>query len=143
MKRLIISTFLGVLSLAATAQTGSDQSDQSVRVPGYQIELPAKAIHIFPGDFDPYKGTYDLSNGDSMVLSNSGHRIFATVGDRPRAELVRAAHNTFVAIDKSLKMTLDEDIDGIMKGEMLMVVPHAAGLASAGESDVIRMVVSR
>ena len=139
MKRLIISTFLGVLSLAATAQTGSDQS---VRIPAYQIELPAKAIHIFPGDFDPYKGTYDLSNGDSMVLSNSGHRISATVGDRPRAELVRAAHNTFVAIDKSLQMTLDEDIDGIMKGEMLMVVPRA-GLASAGESDVIRMVVSR
>lgn len=140
MKRLIISTFLGVLSLAATAQSGSDQS---VRIPAYQIDLPVKAIHVFPGDFDPYKGWYDLSNGDSMVLSASGRHIFATVGERPRTELVKAAPNTFVAVDKSLKMTLDEDTDGIMKGEMLMVVPHAAGLANAGDREVIRMVVSR
>ena len=140
MKRLIISTFLGVLSLAATAQNGSDQS---VRIPAYQIDLPAKPIHVFPGDFDPYKGMYDLSNGGTMKLSASGHRIFATVGERPRTELVKAAHNTFVALDRTLKMTLDEDTDGIMKGEMLMVLPREAGVASAGGSDVIRMVVSR
>lgn len=140
MKRLIISTFLGVLSLAATAQNGTDQS---VRITGYQIELPAKPIHVFPGDFDPYKGMYDLSNGDTMKLSASGHRIFATIGERPRTELVKAAHNTFVALDRTLKMTLDEDTDGVMKGEMLMVVPRTAGVASAGDGEVIRMVVNR
>lgn len=138
MKRILLSTFLGVLSLAATAQ-----SDTSVRIPGNQIELPAKIHRMYPGDFDTYKGTYDLSNGDTMVLRSYGRHMYAEVGNRPRTELVAAAHNVFVAVDKQLKMTLEEGIFGDITGELVMVVPRQSAQANSTGVEVVRLLANR
>lgn len=139
MKRLLLATFLGMLTLGASAQA---EPDNAVRIRGYQIELPAKPIHLFPGDFDVYKGTYDLSNGETMVLRSRGHRIYAEIGDRPRTEMVAAASNVFVAVDRQFKMTLSAPEFGDITGELLMVVPSRTAQAD-GTGEVVRLLTSR
>lgn len=140
MKRLLLATVLGVLTLGASAQTGNDNA---VMIRGYQIELPAKPIHMFPGDFDAYKGTYDLSNGESMVLRSFGHHIYAEIGDRPRTEMVAAAPNVFVAVDRQFKMTLSAPDFGDVTGELLLVVPRRTAQAEGMGGDVVRLLTSR
>lgn len=139
MKRLLMATLLGVFSLAATAQT---EPDSEVWVRGYQIELPAKPYHMFLGDFDVYKGGYDLSNGDSMALLQRGRRLYAVIGDRPLTEMVAASRNEFVAVDRQFKMTLAHD-QGEVTGEVLLRVPSTSAQANADGGDVIRLMTSR
>lgn len=141
MKRLLLSISLGVLSLAATAQ----DSGTSVRVPAYVIEVPAQPIHMFPGDFDKYKGSYDLSNGESMTLRQVGSHIYADVGDRPRTEMVATTRNSFVAVDRQFKMTLQgSGYDGNLSGEMLLTTPASAAQQASGvTTEVVSLVAVR
>jgi hypothetical protein len=134
MKRIILSAFLGTLTLAATAQTPADQSDQaqSVRIPAYTIETPTHVYPMLPSELAFYKGAYSLSNGETLSLTAVGHRLYGSVGDRARSELLPVGNDTFVAADKQMKMTLEENIHGQMRGELLMAVP-AAGVANAGQ----------
>lgn len=134
MKRLVLVALLGSLSLAAPAQT---TDDNAVTIRAYKIELPAKPVHIFKGDFDEYKGVYELSNGDELVMSQVGRRMYAQMGDGSRRELVAAARNVFVALDRTLKITLNQEYND-MKGEVLMVVPRRA-TAQAPEGQIIRL----
>ena len=86
-----------------------------------------------PGDFNDFKGAYDLSNGDTMVLRQYGRTMFAEVGDGPRTEIVAASRNEFVSVDQRLKMTLNKHDDGPVTGELLMAMPQQAlGQAGAG-----------
>lgn len=157
MKRLLLSALLGMSSLAASAQTTSeqsapDQTDQSIRVPGrqsaaeYQIELPAKIYPMFAGDFDAYTGPYAMSNGGALLLSSAGPHLYAYVNNGPSIKLVAAASNVFVAVDRQLKLTLHDDPNGPVTGEMLLAVPkraEQAGQAGAAGSEVIRLMTSR
>lgn len=123
MRRLQVLISLGVLSLAATAQA----AETSVQVPGYRIELPAKAHHMFPEDFEVYKGSYELSNGESMTLTSFGSHMYAKIGKRPRTEMIAASGNQFVAVDRQFKMTLwEKQDDGTVGGEVLLLVPTDA-----------------
>jgi hypothetical protein len=143
MKRILLSALLGSLSLAAMAQTGADQSQsqsQSVRIPAYTIETPAQTFKMMPSDLAFYKGDYSLSNGETLSLTPVGHQLFASVGDRPVSELVATGNNTFVAIDKQMKMTIDEDIHGQVKGELLMAVP-STGVAGADQSQLQQVAI--
>lgn len=139
MKRLLLATCLGTLALAATAQT--EPEDTSVRIPGYQIQLPAQPHRLMPGDFDDFKGAYEMSDGDTMVLRQYGRKMFAEVGDRPRTEIVAAARNEFVAVDRQLSMTLNKHDDGRVTGELLMATPQRA-LGQAGGAGVLVTVLT-
>lgn len=139
MKRLLISTLLGVLSLAATAQT---EPDSAVRIHGYQIQLPAHPYSMFAGDFDAYKGAYDLSNGDTMVLRSYGRHMYALIGDRPLTEMVAASPREFVAVDRQFKMTLAPAGDDVT-GELFLVVPGSSSQANASGGEVVRLLTIR
>ncbi|MFC0131021.1 hypothetical protein [Massilia eurypsychrophila] len=129
----MLATFLTTLALAGTAQTAPD--DTSVRIPGYQIQLPEQPYRLMPGDFNDFKGAYDMSNGDTMVLRQYGRKLFAEIGDGPRTEIVPAARNEFVSVDEQLKMTLNRNVDGLVKGELLMALPRQT-MGQAGGAGV-------
>jgi hypothetical protein len=122
MKRLLFAVLLGTLSLAAPAQTSQDNA---VTIRGYQIELPTVPRHMFAGDFDAYKGAYDLANGDVLVLRQQGRRMYAELGDGERRELVSAGKGIFVALDRQLKVTLNHGYFGDVSGELIMVAPRS------------------
>jgi hypothetical protein len=121
MKRFLLAACLGTLALTATAQTAPE--DTSVRIPGYRIQLPEQPYRLMPGDFNDFKGAYDMSNGDTMVLRQYGRKMFAEIGDGPRTEIVPAARKEFVSVDEALKMTLNRNFDGLVSGELLMSLP--------------------
>lgn len=139
MKRLLIATVLGVLSLAATAQT---EPESAVRIHGNQIQLPTHPYRMFAGDFDIYKGAYDLSNGDSMVLRSRGSHMYALIGERPLTEMVAASASEFVAVDRQFKMKLAQK-EGDVTGELLLVVPSTSSQANASGGDVVSLLTSR
>lgn len=142
MKKMLISTFLGMLAVGASAQTEQVQ-DQTIQITGHQIQLPEHRYPMFEGDFRPYQGWYDLSNGQTMRLRGNGNRIFVELDDGPRTQLVAASANTFVAVDRSLKMTLKRgDFDDI-GGEVLMAVPTETAQADGTHTQVVRLVASR
>lgn len=120
MKRLMLVALLGTLSLGAPAQT---TPDNAVTIRAYQIELPAVPYRMMMGDFDTYKGAYDLANGDVLAMRQFGHRIYAELGDGERRELVAAGPNVFVARDRQLKVTLIRDRNGDFGGEVIMPMP--------------------
>jgi hypothetical protein len=137
MKRLLLFALLGGLPLAVPAQT---VPDNEVRIHGYRIVLPAKPHTMLLGDFDIYKGGYELSNGDVLVLYRRGHHLYGRLGEGEAKELVAAASNVFVALDRKLKVTLDRDNHGGFSGEVLMEAPASMALADADQ--VIRLATA-
>lgn len=140
MKRLLLFAILGGLALSSAAQS---EADTSVFIRGQQIQLPTKAHTMFRGDFDAYKGAYDLSNGETMSLRQVGNRMYAEVGNRPRTELVAASRNEFVAVDRQFKMTLNRDWGGDVSGHLLMVPARGDGLASVSAAPVGKRIAAR
>ncbi len=141
MKRLLIPTFLGLLTLGASAQTESD-ADSAVRVHGRQIEVPAQPHRMWQTNFDSFKGGYDLSNGEAMTLFSRGMRMYAVIGDRPMTEILAARRNEFVAADAQFKMTLAEG-QGEVTGEVLLKVPADTAQARADGIEIVRLTASR
>lgn len=138
MRRLLLSVLVGGFSLSAIAQ---DTPDTSVWVNSSSFTLPAKPYKMFPEDWDTYKGQYDLSNGQTMVLRRTGLRMYAKVANRPPQELVAAAENVFVAVDQQLKMTLVDEGLGHVTGQMVMVAPpRIAQQSNATQDEVVRLV---
>lgn len=120
MKRLMLVALLGTLSLAAPAQT---TQDNAVTIRGYQIELPAVPHRMSHDAIESYRGTYDLANGGELSIFKIGRHMYAEVDRGPRRELIAAAPNVFVALDRKLKITLDRVGNDDVRGELLMVVP--------------------
>lgn len=139
MKRLMLLAVLGGLSLAAPAQT---TPDSAVTIRAYQIELPAVPHRMLLGEYDDYKGAYELSNGDVLQLGQSGRRMYAEMGDGKRHELVAAAPGVFVARDRELKVTLKRDNYGDFSGHILMRVP-ASSVAQADQGQQLRLLSIR
>lgn len=143
MKRVLLSTFMAVLSLAATAQTAQTEEGTSVQVPRPPIELPTQSYSASAVDFDHYKGGYDLSNGDTMVLRSQGPHMYALVGDRPQVELVAAAPNVFVAVDRQLKMTFEDSISGQIRGELLMAAQRQLAQENSSGGERVSFLAGR
>lgn len=134
MKRLILFVVLGAFALATAAQT---EGETEVRIHGYQIELPVHPHPVFPSDIDAYTGMYDLSNGATMTLRRNGLQMYVQIGNGERKKLVAAQSNVFVALDRKLKITLDNESGG----EVVMAMPSTTAQAERGQ--FVRVLASR
>lgn len=149
MKRIILITFIAAISSTAQAQTQAASAadvDNAVRIsaphPQNIIELPGKPHHLFAGDFNVYRGTYDLSNGGELMLKQRGRRIYATLTGGEEKELVAAAHNVFVAKDRNLKITLHDNFNREVTGEVLIRRQRSVADIGAGrEAPIERLAV--
>ena len=125
MKKIILAMMLGAASLAAVAQT--TQADESVPVPGraLKIELPAMPLHMDRDQTGAFRGSYSLSNGQVLHMRQygSGPALYAEIDDQGPRKLIAASPSTFVAQDRSLKISLDLQPNGDASGEILMKVP--------------------
>lgn len=125
MKKIILAMMLGAASLAAVAQT--TQADESVPVPGraLKIELPAMPLHMDRDQTGAFRGSYSLSNGQVLHMRQygSGPALYAEIDDQGPRKLIAASPSTFVAQDRSLKISLELQPNGDAGGEILMKVP--------------------
>lgn len=133
MKTWILAGTLGVCALLANAQSLPDS--QTVVVPGGRlqtIELPAHKHFMTAERFAPFRGGYELSNGQVLYLRNAssiGAMMYARIDNQEEHRIVATANNSFVALDRQLAMRIDLRNDGSVGGEVLMQMP-AEKLAS-------------
>lgn len=132
MKKLLLAALMGAVCVGAQAQ-----QSETVTIPApaqtiSAIEAPTQRVYLTDMEFGSYKGGYDLSNGQVLMLTRKGSRMYAQVGDQDEHQVVAVAHNTFVALDQKLKVRIDLDtgVGSGIGGELLMVVP---GRSVAGE----------
>ena len=132
MKTWILAGTLGACALLANAQSLPDS--QTVVIPGGRlqtIELPAHRHFMNAQDFAPFRGGYELANGQVLHLRNAGSigAMYARIDDQDEHRIVAATSNSFVALDRQLAMRIDLRDDGSVGGEVLIQVP-AQTLAS-------------
>ncbi|MES2048486.1 MAG: hypothetical protein V4447_08800 [Pseudomonadota bacterium] len=119
---LISTAYANPGSPTAAAQKTSDVDTVTIS-PNLQITLPEKTFRMWPEQFYEFKGGYQLSNGMTLVLFNIGHGMYAKMSGQESHRIVPTATNTFVAVDRQLKMTIDLKENGEASGEVLFVVP--------------------
>jgi hypothetical protein len=143
MKKLILSVLLAGASIGAMAQSLVDGEQVKVPRPALSIDVPDHIRRFSKDDFEPFRAAYDLSNGSSVTLTRSGNRMYAEVDQQGKHEIVGAASNTFVALDRQLKLRIDLDGNGGAAGEMLMVVPQTAVAGAAPAEPKLLLVAFR
>ncbi len=137
MRKLIFATLLAAASAGVGAQSTPSSSDEEKvtvsRPSSMRIEVPEHIRRFSSEEFQPYKATFDLSNGSTVTLSRVGLHMYAEIDALGRHEIVGTASNAFVALDKQLKLRIDLGGESGASGELLMVVPQAqvAGAAPA------------
>lgn len=140
MKHILPGVLLAIAaSLATTAEITPAEETVNIPAPAQTIELPARRYHMARQDFDEFRGAYDLSNGQTLYLTHSGISMYAEIDHQGTHRIVAASPNSFVALDRQLKMHIDWKEDGTVGGELTMVVPRKqiAGSAAAPQQEVI------
>lgn len=125
MKKIILFSVLSALSLSGMAQSTQQVETITISKSVTEIEAPDRTYWMPPERFYQFLGSYDLANGQTLSLFERGTFKYAQVSDQPRHRIVATGKNTFVALDRQLKMRIDLKEDGEASGELYMVVPAA------------------
>lgn len=136
-KVVIITAVLAAMPAVRAQQLeqefGQSQAEQlSVPVPyragqaadQLHIDLPERYRQMWPQDFDDYRRGYALSNGQTLSIAPRGTHMYARIDDEPWHKIVVIAPNTFVAMDRQLKMEINLLDDEKVSGWVTMVVPR-------------------
>lgn len=139
MKKLILCAMLSALSLPTLAQTQEPIDTVTIRQPELRIELPVTPYDMSAREFYKFKGSYDLANGQTLSLFERRNTRYAQVSNQEKRQIVAADKNTFVAMDRQLKVRLDIDDNGGATGELWMVVPANNQVSLTAINDRIMM----
>jgi len=123
MKIIKLAMLAGMLPLAIQAQEQSDTVSVPVRANDLRIELPDSYKKMWPEQFDDYKRGYTLSNGQTLYIRSLGSNMYAFVDNDHWHKIVAVAPNTFVALDRQLKMEINLHEDDGASGWLTMIVP--------------------
>jgi hypothetical protein len=142
MKKLIFVAVVSALSAAATAQTIPALDAVQISGATARIELPAQLRNMWYDEFDQVKGTYYLSNGKAMQLSLWGNRMYAKIDGMKKAQLVAVSPYVFVALDKRMKIMIEEPgASSVINAELLLAVPLQSNAAPGNE--MVRLLARR
>jgi hypothetical protein len=122
MKKLAICALLSVLSFPVVAQEDKKVESVTITDSNLRIIVPSKRYRMLPEEFYNFKGSYDLSNGMTLSLSDRGSRMYAKLNNQDWHQIVAIAENAFVALDEKLKMRIDLKDNGEVSGEVLIAV---------------------
>lgn len=130
MKTLILATVLSATAFGASAQPVpdpqlmGDDGTVTITAKGPAIALPAHPRTMSPSDYAQFTGSYELANGDSIALFSRGLKKYAAMHGGAWHEVVAANGSSFVAKDRSLRVSFIADDEGhLVGGDVLMLVP--------------------
>jgi hypothetical protein len=125
-KRINCMAGLALVAAAWGAGAQALPGGERVTVPGplLKIELPAKPYRMDRDRFDELRGTYQLSNGQTLYLTRSGYTMYAEIDQQGQHPVIASGRSAFVATDLKLKVRIDWKDDGSVGGEVVMVVPR-------------------
>ena len=131
MKKIILVGILALSSVAALAQSGTDnQGNVTVSGVSPKYDLANGVRPMSADEFGRFAGSYDLANGKSLSLFSRGLKKYAVVEGGARHEIVATRANTFVSKDQQLKMTIDLADNGDASGELLIAGPTQVAQAT-------------
>jgi len=108
MRTLTIAAFFAASSIAAFAQaapqTESMEQGSEVQIRGQQ---PMR-VKLDVAQFQDYRGTYELSNGKRMMLTNDRAHFYVQIEGQPSVEIVPAGRNRFVSKDNNINLRFEE-----------------------------------
>ena len=117
MKKLILLVLLGLTSTIVHAQ-----DSVIVTAPTLRLDSGEQLHRVNSDDIARYRGEYDLSNGQTLILTSWGARLYAAVDDQPQHELAATGDHGFTARDGQMKMHIELH-DGDASGQLLMLKP--------------------
>jgi hypothetical protein len=124
MKIVNLAVVLGVLAWLQPTQ--AQQTEQETVVPikasEGRIELPVNYRKMWPDNYQDIKGGYTLSNGMTLSIVSRGTGMYAYVDDDQPHKIVATGSNTYVALDRQLRVELVREGDEA-SGWVTMVVP--------------------
>jgi hypothetical protein len=131
MKIIHLAAVAGMLTVVPAIQAQEDTVSVPVRANEVRIDLPDNHKKMWPADYDDYKRDYSLSNGQTLSIISRGTNMYAYVGNDKWHKIAAIAPNTFVALDRKLKMEINLLGEEQANGWVTMVVP--AQQLSSGE----------
>lgn len=137
MSRILLGMIVGAMSLSAVAQQSAPTAEGPV------IAVPAALHRGLSADFDTYVGAYDLSNGQTLTLTMHWTRMYATLDSGKRMEIVSTGKDSYVALNRKLKMTLGRRDDGEVKGELWLAVPANTADLNDGHTVLMHALLAR
>lgn len=111
-----------------------------IRVSTARIALPPTRRNMWADEFDEVKGDYKLSNGKWMRLSMWGNRMYARIDGMPRTQLVAVSPYEFVALDETMKVSVDTESSANLHAVILLA---SRELASGPAIVTERLTASR
>jgi len=73
-------------------------------------------------ELDDILGQYNMVDGKTLTISNSGRRIFAKLEGLPKTQLVAAAPNRLVAKDGKMEVDFQQLSNGVVESVTVMYV---------------------
>ncbi|WP_295996746.1 hypothetical protein [Rugamonas sp.] len=131
MKKLIV-----LMLLAMTSSVVHAQDDVIVNAPTLRLDSNEPLHRVSSDDLGRYRGAYELSNGQTLIVRSWGARLYAALDDQPQHELAATGDHGFAARDGQLKIYIDLHDDGRASGQLLIATPPrqlADGSMSAQE----------
>jgi len=120
MKNLVLSSLLGLMALAANAQTAPN--DTTVTISGPKSDVMEHVRPMPADEFNRFAGSYELSNGNSLALFTRGLKKYAALHGESWHELVATSANSFVAKDSQLKIDIYRDDNGAVHGDVYIPI---------------------
>jgi hypothetical protein len=118
MKKFVLLTLLGAMTLTSVAQTAT--KDETVTISGSKAEMMHATRSMSPSEFGRFTGSYELSNGNSLALFSRGLKKFAALHGEAWHEIVATSDNSFVAKDHQLKLDIYREDDGTVHGDLYL-----------------------
>ena len=129
MKATILAALLCTLPTLAAADPVGVSDQPTVRVPARTLDVPAARWSMQLTNFSSYQGAWDLSDGRVLALTTRGGHMYAEIEGMDKRELVAIGSNSFVAVDRSMRLNLARDMAGEVSGEVLLPLANpVAGL---------------
>jgi len=122
MKTLIVLLLLFAVPFSALAQSASVSEKSTNQYKDYRIEPPREIYALRMNELDDILGQYNMENGKTLTISNSGRRIFAKLEGLPKTQLVAAAPNRLVAKDGNMEVDFQQLSNGVVEGVTVMYV---------------------
>lgn len=144
MKTIYVAVVVGGLACSSALQ--AQQSEDSLRVPvpasQARIELPELYSKMWPQDYRDLVANYTLSNGQTLSIISRGTNMYAYVDQGREHKIVATGRDSYVALDRQLKMEIHLDEESGARGWVAMVVP-ARQLSDGGvvPEQVVRLAM--
>ncbi len=140
MRTLACISLIAALTPAVCTAAPQDSAAPDRIMSEIQVRAPVtRTWYMSPVALAEIQGTYALSNGKSLRLTNMRGKLYADLNQRGLAELVPVAENTFVSRDRDIAL----EYKPIAFGDEIVLSYKTDALAANSPWVTVRIAANR